>query len=114
MLPFSLVDKMQSCIQREFVGFLELDYQVPCRQSFSNRFDKMKTALTEAVTTEISSVPTVSVTTDIWTSFRNNPHISFTVSYLTSDWKLICRTIANEPMERRLTQANVAQKTNWT
>ena len=101
MLPISLVDDEAF---REFIHYLEPDYQVPCRQTFCARLDGLKTEQAKAVKTELASASSVAVTTDIWTSVANEPYISLTAAYITPDWRLICRMLSNEPIEERHTQ----------
>jgi len=101
MLPISLVDDEAFS---EFIHYLEPDYQVPCRQTFCARLDGLKTERAKAVKTELASASSVAVTTDIWTSVANEPYISLTAAYITPDWRLICRTLSNEPIEERHTQ----------
>ena len=103
MLPLSLVDDEAF---REFVNFLEPEYKLPCRQTFTARLDGLKTELCKTVTAEMAAVSSVAVTTDIWTSMSNEPYISLTGSYITSDWQLVSRTLNNEPMEERHTQVH--------
>jgi len=57
--------------------------------------------LSKTVTAEMAAVAT-----DIWTSISNEPYISLTWSYITSDWQLVCRTLSNEPIEEHHTQAD--------
>jgi len=101
MRPISLVDDEAF---REFVHFLEPDYQVPCQQTFCARLDGLKTERLKGVKTELASASSVAVTTGIWTSIANKPYISPTASYITPDWRLICRTLTNKPTEERHTQ----------
>jgi len=116
VLPLSLVDDEAFM---EFVNFLEPGFHVPCRQTLTARLDGMKTELAEKVKTEMVEVKSVAVTTDIWTSISNEPYISFTASYVTLDWQLVSKTLCNEPMEERHTQANIAARlkdmaTSWS
>lgn len=107
MLPLSLVDDPSFT---EFINFLEPQYKVPCRQTFTDRLDGIHVELAKIVDAEMVSASAVSVTTDIWTSLTNEPYISFTASYVTSDWQLMSRSLANEAIEERHTQANIAAR----
>jgi hypothetical protein len=107
MLPLSLVD---DAALGEVVHFLEPDYKIPCRQTFTVRLDSVKAEVTKSVQAEMAEVSCVAVSTDIWTSMGNEPHISQTASYITSDWQLITRTLTSQPIKERHTQANIAAR----
>ena len=53
MLPLSLVD---DAAFREFVNFLEPDYNLPCRQTFTARLDGLKSDVSKTVTAEMAAV----------------------------------------------------------
>lgn len=95
---------------REFVRFLEPQYKVPCRKTVTDRLESVKAEPTKVVKDEMATSSAVSVTTDIWSSLSNEPYISFTASYITEDWQLVSRSLANKPKEIRHTQANIGTK----
>ena len=72
----------------------------------------MKAELSTVVSSEMESASAVHVTTDIWSSITNEPYISVTASFITDDWRLVARTLANAAMEERHTQANIAARLN--
>jgi len=111
MLPLSLVDDEAF---QEFVRFLEPEYKVPCRQTFTARLDSIKTERAKAVKADLASASSVALTTDIWTSVSNEPYISFTCSYITDDWQLVSRTLSNEAIEERHTQVYTAVQNQIT
>lgn len=107
MLPLSLVDDAAFA---DFVNLLEPEYKIPCRQTFTDRLDSMKHEEAKSVKEEMGKASSVAVTTDIWTSAGNASYISLTASYITSDWQLITRTLSNQPIEERHTQANISAR----
>ena len=96
MLPLSLVDNAEF---RELMAFLEPNYAVPCRQTVAVRLDSMKAELSTVVSSEMESAAAVHITTDIWSSITNEPYISMMPSFITDDWRLVSRTLANAAME---------------
>jgi len=98
MLPLSLVDDESF---QEFVRFLEPEYKVPCRQTFTSRLDSIKAERAKEIKAELDQVSSVALTTDIRTIVSNEPYISFTCSYINDDWQLVSRTLSNEAIEER-------------
>jgi len=93
---------------RELLALLEPGYQLPCRQTMSDRLDRQKAAVADKVTEELAAVPHISITTDIWTSVSNEAYLSFTASYIDPTWKLKTPTLAALFLEERHTQAVIA------
>ncbi|XP_068122242.1 E3 SUMO-protein ligase ZBED1-like [Hyperolius riggenbachi] len=93
MMPLRLVEKP---------GFLHLMkkaiplYKVPSRTYFSsNEIPRMYKEVRSSVEQQLKEAMWYAVTTDLWTSSSGGgePFISFTVHYLSSDWKLICHCL---------------------
>jgi len=85
MLQLSLVDDKTF---REFVNFLEPEYQVQCCQTFCAHLDGLKMERAKSVQQEMASASSVAITTDIWTSMTNESYISLAASYITLDWQI--------------------------
>ena len=107
MLPLSLVDSPEF---RDLMEYLEPKYKVPCRQTITNRLDSTKAEVAKVVRTELESVAAMSLTTDIWSSHCNDAYMSLTSTFITDEWALTTRTLANLPMEERHSQANIAAR----
>jgi len=74
----------------------------------------MKAELARNVSSEIIDAAAVHMTTDIWSSITNDAYIGVTATYVSSDWQLKTRTLANAPMEERHTTANIASRLQET
>jgi len=105
MLPISIVESES---MQELLALLEPGYQLPCRQTMSDRLDRQKAAVADKVTEELAAVPHILITTDIWTSLSNEAYLSFTASYIDPTWKLKTPTLAALFLEERHMQAVTA------
>jgi len=105
MLPISIVESES---MRELLALVEPGYQLPCRQTMSDRLDRQKAAVADKVMEELAAVPHIWITTDIWTSLSNEANLSFTASYIDPAWKLKTPTLAALFLEERHTQAVIA------
>jgi len=62
------------------------------------------TLVTHDKKNSLSKVQHIAVTTDIWTSISNDAYLSFTASYIDSDWTMKTPVLATVPMHERHTQ----------
>jgi hypothetical protein len=101
MLPVSIVD---SKAFTELMAYLEPNYKVPCRQTMTARLansaKKLKAEMKERLEVE---KPTVSLTTDVWTSMANDAYMSVTGSYITNQWEMRTPLFSTILMEDRHT-----------
>jgi len=107
MLPISLVENSEF---RELMALLEPNYTVPTRVTICKCLNSMKAELIKTVKDELQTAPTVHLTTDLWTSIANDAYIGVTASYITGEYELKARTLANVSMEERHTQTNISAK----
>lgn len=93
MLPFQVVEKP---------GFLALmkkvapQYNVPSKVHFGNKeTEKMYNELRATVQEKVSDGVLFAATTDLWTSScgGGEPYISFTIHYLSLEWKLMAHCL---------------------
>jgi len=109
--PYSVVENRGF---RELMAVVEPRYQLPSRTTFSRHllpelYNKTKQALVRRITSDLvgpgddadpcSGCPAFSFTTDCWTSSAMDPYISFTLSYLTSDFILHAVALENKPLK---------------
>jgi len=59
----------------------------------------MKAELARNASSEMTDTAAVHMKTDIWSSITNDAYIGVTATYVSSDWQLKTRTLANAPME---------------
>jgi len=65
--------------------------------------------MTSTLATHLATeVEHIAVTTDIWTSISNDAYLSFTASYIDSDWTMKTPVLATVPMHERHTQTVIA------
>jgi len=109
MLPFQVVEKL---------GFLALmkkvapQYNVPSRVYFGNKeIEKMYTELRATVQEKVSDGVWFAATTDLWTSScgGGEPYISFTIHYLSSEWKLMAHCLETMYFPEDHTHANIIE-----
>lgn len=106
MLPISFVESES---MHELLALLEPGYQLPCRQTMTDRLDRQKSDVAEKVKADLTAAQHVSVTTDIWTSVSNDAYLSFTASYIDGNWKVKTPVLATMFMEERHTQAVITE-----
>jgi hypothetical protein len=111
--PYSVVDDRGF---RELMSVAEPRYRLPSRTTFSRTlvpelYEQTKRSVTDKMVADLSvsgfssddparpaPAPAFSFTTDIWTSRKMDAYISFTVSYLTIDFKLRALALENKPI----------------
>jgi len=93
----------------ELLALLELVYQLPYRQSITDRSDRQKSAVAEKVKADLTAVQHVSVTTDIWTFVSNDMYLSFMASYIDGNWKVRTPLWATIFMEEQHMQAVITE-----
>jgi len=106
MLPMAIVE---SDSLRQLMELLEPQYKVLCRQTMTSRLGGMTTKMTTTLATHLATeVQHIAVTTDTWTSISNDAYLSFTASYIDSDWMMKTPVLATVPMHERHTQTVIA------
>ncbi|MBN3304884.1 LRC59 protein, partial [Amia calva] len=96
MMPFQIVEKFGF---RKLVEKLNPTYNLPSRTFFSTKaVPKMYNELRVNVEKCVSEGTWYAATTDLWTSSGGGgkPYVSFTVHYLSSDFRLIVWKLTNE------------------
>ena len=99
--PYAMVDDPGF---RELMYVAEPRYQLPSSTTFSRNlvpalYEQTKKSVTEKMLNDFSNgdpVPAFSFTTDIWTSRKMDAYISFTVAYLTSEFKLCTASLEQQ------------------
>ena len=85
-LPLYTVDKPGF---RKMLHTLDPRYELPSRKYFSNvAIPKMYQELKENVAKELVDVEYFSATSDLWSSANMEPCLSFTVHFISNDWKI--------------------------
>jgi zinc finger BED domain-containing protein 1 (E3 SUMO-protein ligase ZBED1) len=106
MLPISIVE---SPALRRLLTYCEPNYMPPCRQTMKARLLKMEGDGRKTLKEQLQLMPSVSITTDIWTSCANDPYMSVTASYISNDWRLQTPILDTVYMTERHTTDVIAE-----
>ena len=72
-------------------------YQLPSRKYFSQKaLPNLYTSVKDKVKQELSDVKYFSATTDLWSSTGMIPYMSYTVHYISKEWKLSNRCLQTQ------------------
>ncbi|CAB4443300.1 unnamed protein product [Rhizophagus irregularis] len=86
MLPFSLVD---SIYFNEFLQKLNPKFRCPGRTTLKNEIMSEFKSRRECIVDFVKDIPgRCSITTDIWSSIKNEAFIGVTIHFITNEWKL--------------------------
>ena len=86
MLPISIVEKPGF---KQMLESFDPRYQLPSRKHFSKTaIPALFNSTQSALTSTLQEVKHFSSTTDLWSSVCMQPYLSYTVHYITKDWKL--------------------------
>ncbi|EXX65125.1 hypothetical protein RirG_136280 [Rhizophagus irregularis DAOM 197198w] len=86
MLPFSLVD---SVYFNEFIQKLNPKFRCPGRTTLKNEIMSEFKSRREHIVDFVKDIPgRCSITTDIWSSIKNEAFIGVTIHFITNEWKL--------------------------
>ncbi|CAB4427392.1 unnamed protein product [Rhizophagus irregularis] len=86
MLPFSLVD---SVYFNEFIQKLNPKFRCPGRTTLKNEIMSEFKSRREHIVDFVKDIPGhCSITTDIWSSIKNEAFIGVTIHFITNEWKL--------------------------
>ena len=86
MLPFSLVD---SIYFNDFIQKLNPKFKCPGRSTLKKEIISEFNSKREYIMNFVKNISgRCSITTDIWSSIKNQAFIGFTIHYITNEWKL--------------------------
>ncbi|GES91926.1 zinc finger BED domain-containing protein 1-like [Rhizophagus clarus] len=86
MLPFSLVDSIYFI---EFIQKLNPKFKCPGRTTLKNEVMSEFNSRRERIIDFVKNIPgRCSITTDIWSSIKNEAFIGVTIHFITNEWKL--------------------------
>ena len=86
MLPISIVEKPGF---KQMLESFDPRYQLPSRKHFSKTaIPALFNSTQSALASTLQEVKHFSSTTDLWSSVCMQPYLSYTVHYITKDWKL--------------------------
>ena len=66
---------------RQFMGFIEPDFKVPCHQTIMRRINKMYNKVRGDVEKTLENITDVSITTDVWTSLATESYVTVTAPF---------------------------------
>ncbi|XP_052221657.1 zinc finger BED domain-containing protein 4-like [Dreissena polymorpha] len=86
------------------------DYTVPCRKTVRTCIQRRYDVEREALMSQLESVPSVSITTDTWTSNSTESFITVTEHHMTDAWDLKSNVLITRAMPERHTVENLAHR----
>ena len=104
-LSISLVDGF-----RNLMNILAPDYKVPSRNTIRSRICRIYEEQKIKLLSELSSVSSVSLTTDTWTSTATVSYITVTEHHISDDWEIKSNVLCTREMPERHTGENIASK----
>ena len=79
---------------RKMMAVLEPRYHEPCHKTISKVLSHQRDDLVESIKSDLENVPSVSVTTDLWTSHAGDNYCVLTVHYITGEWMMDSSVLA--------------------
>ena len=92
-----------------FVQKLNPDYKVPCRKTVTKHLLHLHDVGKKELISLMDGSPSVSFTTDLWTSAATRAYITVTGHYITSEWSMKCSILATRALDERHTGENIAE-----
>ena len=107
MRPLNVVN--DGGLQR-LLALAQPGYSLPSRTHVASIVRRRHADGKEEIKTTLKSVEYVAVTTDSWTSKAVRSYSTFTVHFLSSEWKLRSFVLATRPLDGRHTADNLAKQ----
>ena len=95
---------------KRFVQALNPNYSIPSHTTIRNYVHRSYVEAKQQIKSIISKAPSVSLTTDLWTSHATQSYITVTCHYLLDDWTLSSQVLATKHVTERHTGANIAEE----
>lgn len=106
--PFSVVEDRGF---RNFVNHLNPSYSLPTRQTISNTLIPLEyEKCYERAKEEIKKVVNICLTTDCWTSVKNEGHMAITGHYIDNNFKMSSILLSCDLLEENHTTLNLASR----
>lgn len=105
--PMSIVEDVGL---RDLFRFVEPGYTVPSHTHITSVLKRKFELMVEKAQFLLSSIGSVSFTTDIWTSQATEGYISLTAHWLTDDWQSVSWCLGTVAFPERHTAQNIADK----
>lgn len=93
---------------RQLLEFCEPNYTIPGRTFFTTRLEQMFVDIKNSLQKELALTSFVALTSDIWTSSRNESYLSVTSHFIDNEWTLNHRVLTSLPVDDRHTGENIA------
>ena len=107
MLPISIVEKSGFKLMLES---FDPRYQLPSRKHFSKiTIPALFNSTQSALVSTLQEVEYFSSTTDLWSSVCMHPYLSYTVHYISKDWKLQSKCLQTMFMPADYNDENLAE-----
>ena len=85
-------------------------YDPPYRKYFTKTLlPKMMEDTTKEMRRELQTIRGCGVTTDAWTSLATEDYVTYTIHYITDDWKLNSKVLSTYSLEERHTADSLAK-----
>lgn len=93
----------------KYIHFLEPGYVIPSHTTLWNTITHQYDELRAQLASEMKD-PSVSLSTDLWTSPTMEPYITETVHYVNTTWEMKAKVLHTCVMPERHIAANIAQR----
>ena len=99
---------------KQLMNYIEPGYVVPSRIHVTTICRKKYTTIKEELLSSLQNIPSVALTTDIWTSRTVQAYLTVTVHFITDDWLMGSKVLVTREMTERHTGIHIAESLTET